>query len=90
MAGVAPIFGAGTAVGLVALGMLGDRLLLSVPGSVGMLVNVPWIIVWFFPGEGRVPLLTLISGALILAVAVLLTRQGGRHHRTPAAPAHHP
>jgi hypothetical protein len=70
--------------------MLRDRLLLSVLGSVGMLVNVPWIIVWFFPGEGRVPLLTLISGALILAVAVLLARQGGRHHRAPAAPAHHP
>jgi hypothetical protein len=55
-----------------------------------MLVNVPWIIVWFFPGEGRVPLLTLISGALILAVAVLLASQGGRRHRAPAAPAHHP
>ncbi|MGZ4554958.1 MAG: DUF2157 domain-containing protein [Mycobacteriaceae bacterium] len=88
--GFAPIFGAGTAVGLVALGMLRDRLLLSVLGSVGMLVNVPWIIVWVFAGEGRVPLLTLISGALILAIAVLLARQGGRHHRAPAAPAHHP
>ncbi|MGZ4532985.1 MAG: hypothetical protein ACXVXP_11620 [Mycobacteriaceae bacterium] len=55
-----------------------------------MLVNVPWIIVWFFPEEGRVPLLTLISGALILAIALLLARQGGRRHRAPAAPAHHP
>jgi len=79
--GFAPIFGIVTAVGLVALGMLPGQVLMSVLGSVGLLVNVPWTIGWYFPGEGRAPLLILVSGALILAVAVLLTRMGGRFRR---------
>jgi hypothetical protein len=61
-------------VGLVTKGMLRERVRLSVLGSAGLLINVPWIILWYFPGEGRVPLLTLVSEALILATAVLLTR----------------
>jgi hypothetical protein len=76
--GFAPLFGMATAVGLVALGMLPGQVLLSVFGSIGLLINVPWAIVWFFPGEGRVPLLLLVSGAVILAIAVLLTRMRGR------------
>ncbi|MBI4883092.1 MAG: DUF2157 domain-containing protein [Actinobacteria bacterium] len=76
--GFAPIFGIATAVGLVVLGMLPGRVLLSVFGSVGLLVNVPWAIGWFFPGDGRAPLLILISGVLILVLAVFLSRQRGR------------
>jgi len=70
--------GKNASVGLVALGMLPGRVLMSVFGSVGLLVNVPWAISWFFPGEGRAPLLILVAGVLILLVAVLLTRMGGR------------
>lgn len=89
--GFAPIFGIVTAVVLVGLGTLPGQVLLSVLGSVGLLVNVPWAIGWFFPGEGRAPLLIMVSGALIIAVAVLLTRMGDRfrhdlgamHHRRP-------
>jgi len=76
--GFAPVFGIATAVGLVALGMLPGQVLLSVLGSLGLLINVPWAIGWFFPGEGRAPLLILVSGALILVIAVLLSRSGGR------------
>jgi hypothetical protein len=76
--GFAPIFGVITAVGLVALGMLPGRVLMSVFGSLGLLVNVPWAIGWYFPGEGRAPLLIMISGALIIAVAVMMTRMRGR------------
>lgn len=79
--GFASLFGIATAVGLIALGMLPGRVLLSLFGSLGLLVNVPWAIGWFFPGEGRAPLIMLISGALILGVAIWLTRMGGRFRR---------
>jgi hypothetical protein len=87
--GFASIFGIVTAVGLVGLGMLPGQVLLSLFGAVGLLVNVPWAISWFFPGEGRAPLLIMVSGVLIVAIAVLLTRMGGRFRhelRRPAQP----
>ena len=74
----ATTFGLVSAVALVAVGMLPGHVLLSVFGSVGLLVNVPWAIAYFFPGEGRVPLLITVSGVLIIAVAVLLARSGKR------------
>jgi hypothetical protein len=74
----APLFGLATAVVLLVIGMMPGRVLYSLLGSLGLLVNVPWAIGRFFPGEGRAPLLILVSGALIIAVAVLLARQGGR------------
>lgn len=76
--GFAPLFGVATAVVLIALGMLPGRVLLSVIGSLGLLVNVPWAIVVHFPGEGRAPLLIMVTGVLIAAVAVLLARAGPR------------
>lgn len=84
--GFATIFGIVTAVALVALGMLPGQVLLSVLGSLGLLVNVPWAIGWFFPGEGRAPLLIMVSGALVIGVAVLLTRMGGRLRRELGGP----
>jgi hypothetical protein len=77
----APLFGIVTAIGLVGLGMLPGQVLLSVFGSLGLLVNVPWAIGHFFPGEGRAPLLIMVSGVLILGAAVLLSRMGGRFRR---------
>ena len=72
------VFGLLTAVALLAVGTMPDRVLLSLAGSLGLLVNVPWSINHFFPGEGRAPLLILVSGVVIVGVAVLLTRMGGR------------
>ena len=74
----APLFGLATALGLLVIGMLPGRVLYSLMGSLGLLVNVPWAIARFFPGEGRAPLLILVSGVLIIVVAVLLARQSGR------------
>lgn len=74
----ATLFGLVTAVTLVGVGMLPGNVLLSLFGSVGLLINVPWSITWFFPGASRAPLLILVTGLLILAVAVLLTRMRGR------------
>ena len=76
--GFASLFGVATAIGLVGLGMVPGQVLMSLFGSVGLLINVPWAIAWYFPGQGRAPLLILTSGALILGVAVLLARLGGR------------
>ena len=74
----ATLFGLVTAVTLVALGSMPGRVLLSLIGSVGLLVNVPWSIAHFFPGEGRAPLLIAASGAVIILVAVLMARSGSR------------
>ena len=74
---VGPLFGIATALTLIALGVALDRFALTVVGSLGLLVHVPWAIVEWFPGEGRAPLLIMVSGALILALAALLTRTRG-------------
>jgi hypothetical protein len=79
--GFASIFGVLTGLALVALGMVPGRVLMSVFGSLGLLINVPWLITWYFPGEGRAPVLLMVSGLLLLAIAVLLTRMGGRFRR---------
>jgi hypothetical protein len=72
----APIFGIVTAIGLVAAGMLPRQGVLSLFGSAGLLINVLWAVGHFFPGEGRAPLLIMVAGALIVAIAVVLTRSG--------------
>ncbi|HUX03432.1 MAG TPA: DUF2157 domain-containing protein [Acidimicrobiales bacterium] len=75
---VGPIFGLVNALVLVGLGTIPGQVVLSFLGSVGLLVNVPWFILHFFPGEGRAPLLILISGALIVAIALALAHERGR------------
>lgn len=79
--GLATLAGLVVSVAFVALGMVPGRVLLSVVGCLGLMVNVPWTIGWFFPGEGRVPLLILVAGASIVGVAVLLSRMAGRFRR---------
>ena len=74
----ATVFGLATAVVLVGLGTMPGRVLRSLFGSAGLLVFVPWSIAHFFPGEGRAPLLIAVSGGLIVVIAVLLARSGGR------------
>jgi hypothetical protein len=69
------LLGVITAVGLLVVGMFPGRVLASVAGSVGLLINVPWGISHFFPGEGRAPTLIMVTGLLILGLAVLLARR---------------
>ena len=76
--GAAPLFGIGTAVALVVAGALGGHALLSLAGAGGLVVNVPWAIAWFFPGEGRVPLVVLVVGLFLVAIAVFIGRDRGR------------
>ncbi|MGA1747471.1 MAG: hypothetical protein ACO4BZ_07285, partial [Ilumatobacteraceae bacterium] len=75
---LATIGGLITAIAAVTFGTLPGRVLLSLIGSVGLLVYVPWSISHFFPGEDRAPLLIAASGLVIVAVAVLVARSAGR------------
>ena len=80
---LAPLLGIATGLGLLALGARSEQLRHSALGALGLLVNVPWAIGRFFPGEGRVPLLIMVAGVLVLGFAVLLARRGGRTPRPP-------
>lgn len=76
--GFATVFGLATAVALIAVGARPGSALMSVFGLIGLLIYIPWTIGHFFPGEGRVPLLIIVSGLVLVGVAVALTRVGGR------------
>ena len=76
--GAAPLLGIASAVALIVVGTRPGRVLLSAFGSLGLLVNVPWAISWFFPGEGRAPLLISVSGLLLVGIALYLARSGSR------------
>ena len=76
--GFAALFGIVNAAALLVLGMRPGRVVLSAVGALGLLGNVPWAIGWFFPGENRAPLLIMVSGALIIGAAILMTRLSGR------------
>ncbi len=79
----APALGLLSAIGLLALGTRPGELGLSLVGSVGLLINVPWLILKLFPGQVRAPLVILITGALFVGLAITLARE--RIHV-----AHHP
>ncbi len=76
----APAVGLVTAIGLLVLGTRPGELGESVIGAIGLLVNVPWLIVRLFPGQVRAPLVTLITGVLFVALALVLARE---HSHTP-------
>jgi hypothetical protein len=78
---IATLAGLATSLGLLGVSMLPGRVALSPVGALGLLAYVPWSIGWFFPGEGRVPLLISVSGLLIIGVAVLMARSGHRFGR---------
>ena len=79
--GFAALFGVANALALLGLGLRPGRVILSAVGALALVVNVPWAIAWFFPGEGTAPLLIMVAGLLIIGAAVLLTRLGDRFER---------
>jgi hypothetical protein len=90
-AAFATLFGLAVGAALIALGMIPGRVVLSVIGSVALLIYVPWAITWFFPGQGRAALVISVAGGLLVVLAVMLTRMGHRfgdefhhHHHHPA------
>jgi hypothetical protein len=87
VSGMGPILGIVAAVGLVALGTRRGEAPVSVLGSAGLLANVPWAISHFFPGEGQVPLAIVVTGALLVAIAVRLARSSGRPDGRPGPQA---
>lgn len=76
--GFATTFGLLSAIALIVIGARPGSAVMSVFGLIGLLVFIPWSISHFFPGEGRVPLLIIVSGLVLVGVAVGLTRIGGR------------
>jgi hypothetical protein len=78
---VAPAIGLMTAIGLLVIGSRPGAVLESLAGALGLLVFVPWAVGRWFPGEGRVPILLVVSGLLILVVAIVVGRLGGRVRR---------
>lgn len=88
---LATVAGLIAAVTLLAVGTRPGWAVLSLVGAAALLVNVPWAIWWFFPGEDRAPLLTTVSGAVIVGVAVLLARVRGRlRHELTGSPQDQP
>jgi hypothetical protein len=75
---VAPGLGLALSIALLALGTRPGAVVLSIVGALGLLINVPWAIARWFPGEDIAAVLVLASGMTILAVAVALARMGGR------------
>lgn len=87
---LATVAGLMVAVLLLAMGTLPDRAVMSLFGCLGLLVNVPWAISHWFPGEGRAPLLIAVSGVLIVLVAVWLAHQSGElRHQFRHQTRHH-
>ena len=78
---LAPAIGLVTAIGLLVIGSRPGAVLESLAGALGLLVFVPWAVARWFPGEGRVPILLVVSGLLILVVAIVVGRLGGRVRR---------
>lgn len=74
---VGPLLGVATAVAAVWAGVLLDRFLVSVVGALGLVGTVPWSIVEWFPGEGRAPLLIMVTGVVTVVLAFLLARIHG-------------
>lgn len=69
------VIGLAVAIALLVIGARPQRTIQSLAGAAGLLAFVPSAIGWFFPGEGRVPLLIGVTGALLVGLAVLLTRR---------------
>ena len=83
---VATLAGLVVAVVLLAVGTSPGRVMASMLGLVSLLIYVPWSIGWFFPGEGRAPLLIAVSGLLIVGAAVIMARMGDRFRRELGGP----
>jgi hypothetical protein len=75
---VGPLLAVVTAVLAIWVGVVVDRFPVSVVGAAGLLGTVPWAVIEWFPGEGRAPLLIMVSGGLIVSMAFVLARIHGR------------
>lgn len=84
--GFATVFGLVTSLGLIGLGTRPGRAVMSIFGLLGTVVFIPWMISHFFPGEGRAPLLIIVSGLLLVGISAVLLRLSGRIRSEIRAP----
>lgn len=72
---LAPILGLVTAAGWTAIGIGVNEVLALAPGVIGIFVFLPWTLGRFFGESLGVPVIVMLSGALLLAVVVVLWRR---------------
>lgn len=82
---LAVTWGIATAIALLAAGT--RRFTMSVLGAIGLLIDVPWAILYFLPGERRAPIAILATGIILVGVAVVLVRRLTRRDEVSAPPA---
>jgi hypothetical protein len=82
----APVLGLVAALALVGLGSQLREFLLTATGVVGVFVYVPWTAGQFFADSVGVPIVILLTGALLLAVALRLLLHEGNRSRRPSRP----
>jgi hypothetical protein len=86
--GAGLVFGLASAAGLLGAGTTGHRLALAVVGIVGVVGFLPAMVVHFLAGTVGVPLLMLLIGVVLVAVALVLLRwRQPRAQVTPPTPA---
>jgi hypothetical protein len=81
--GVGPVLGLVSALGLLAGGSRGHRLVLGVIGVAGVGVFLPWTVAHFFAETIGVPMVILVSGLALLGLTMWLL---GRQSRRAARP----
>jgi len=81
---LAVVWGTATAMAMLVIGT--RRFALSVVGALGLLVDVPWAILHFLPGERRAPLAILAAGIVLVGVAVVLVRRLARRDAVSEPP----
>jgi hypothetical protein len=82
---LAVTWGIATAIALLAAGT--RRFTMSVLGAIGLLIDVPWAILYFLPGERRAPIAILATGIILVGVAVVLVRRLTQRDEVSAPPA---
>lgn len=72
---LAPILGLATAATWTAIGIGANEVLALAPGVTGIFIFLPWTLGRFFGESLGAPVIVMLSGALLLAVVVMLWRR---------------
>ena len=75
---IGPILGLVTAAAWTTIGIRSNEVLALAPGLVGIFVFLPWSLGRFFGDSLGAPVIIMLSGAVLLAVVVVLWRRRGR------------
>jgi hypothetical protein len=82
---LAPLLGLATAAAWVGIGVAANEPLAMAPGVLGVFIFLPWTLGYYFGESLGAPAIAMLSGAVLLAVVVLLVRRGRGRGPTGAA-----